>query len=114
MRISDWSSDVCSSDLTDVPLVHDPGTVWEYGTSTDWLGLLVERVSGLGLDEYIEQHVPGPLGMSDVTFDPSADQSADRRSAVSGKSVSVRVDLGGRRIIQKKKKIQKQYIQKET
>ncbi len=62
--------------ITDVPLVNDPGTVWEYGTSTDWLGLLVERVSGLGLDEYIEQHIARPLGMSDVTFHPTRDQNA--------------------------------------
>jgi CubicO group peptidase (beta-lactamase class C family) len=64
------------SAITDVPLVHDPGTVWEYGTSTDWLGLLVERVSGLGLDEYLDQHIAGPLGMSDLTFHPTADQTA--------------------------------------
>ena len=62
--------------VTDVPLVNDPGTIWEYGTSTDWLGLLVERVSGQALDEYIDEHITGPLGMTDVTFHPSDDQRA--------------------------------------
>ena len=62
--------------VTEVPLSNDPGTIWAYGTSTDWLGLLVERVSGQGLDEYIEEHVAGPLGMRDVTFHPTDEQGA--------------------------------------
>lgn len=62
--------------LTDVPLAADPGTVWDYGTSTDWLGLLVERRSGQTLDAYLAEHVIGPLGMGDVTFDPSDEQRA--------------------------------------
>lgn len=57
--------------LTDVPLINDPGTMWAYGTSTDWLGLLIERVSGQGLDDYIDEHVAGPLGMRDLTFHPT-------------------------------------------
>ena len=32
------------------PLLFEPGTQWLYGTSTDWLGRLVERVSGQSLD----------------------------------------------------------------
>jgi CubicO group peptidase (beta-lactamase class C family) len=31
------------------PLVNDPGTAWAYGTNTDWLGLVVERISGQSL-----------------------------------------------------------------
>jgi len=62
--------------VTEVPLSNDPGTIWAYGTSTDWLGLLVERVSGQGLDEYIDEHIAGPLGMSDLTFHPTPEQSA--------------------------------------
>jgi CubicO group peptidase (beta-lactamase class C family) len=62
--------------LTAVPLAADPGTVWDYGTSTDWLGLLVEQLSGRTLDAYLDEHVIGPLGMQDVTFDPSEEQRA--------------------------------------
>lgn len=62
--------------ITDVPLGRDPGTLWAYGTSTDWLGLLVEQVSGQGLDEYIAEHVAGPLAMTDVTFHPTEEQAA--------------------------------------
>ena len=57
-----------------VPLVNDPGTVWEYGTNSDWLGLIVEKLSGQSLGGYLERHVYGPLGMIDSTFTPSAAQ----------------------------------------
>ncbi|MGA3247608.1 MAG: serine hydrolase domain-containing protein [Paraburkholderia sp.] len=57
-----------------VPLVNDPGTAWEYGTNTDWLGLIVEKLSGQSLGSYLKQHVYGPLGMNDSTFVPSAEQ----------------------------------------
>ena len=48
--------------MFDVPLVSDPGTRWEYGTSTDWLGLVVEAVSGHDLASYCAEHIFGPLG----------------------------------------------------
>jgi methyl acetate hydrolase len=56
------------------PLVHDPGTVWEYGVSTDWVGVIVEAVSGQTLGDYLAEHVYGPLGMTDFTFAPTDDQ----------------------------------------
>ncbi|WP_233807663.1 serine hydrolase domain-containing protein [Paraburkholderia sp. HP33-1] len=58
------------------PLVNDPGTAWEYGTNTDWLGLIVEKLSGQSLGSYLKQHVYGPLGMNDSTFAPSVEQRA--------------------------------------
>ncbi|MGO4442214.1 serine hydrolase domain-containing protein [Mycobacterium sp. 2YAF39] len=58
------------------PLVHDPGTVWEYGVSTDWLGQVVEAVSGQTLGDYLAENVYGPLGMTDSTFAPSDAQRA--------------------------------------
>jgi methyl acetate hydrolase len=60
--------------VTEVPLSNDPGTIWAYGTNTDWLGLLVERVTGQGLDEYIDEHIAGPLGITDLTFHPTDEQ----------------------------------------
>ncbi|HEY7933176.1 MAG TPA: serine hydrolase domain-containing protein [Solirubrobacteraceae bacterium] len=56
------------------PLARDPGTLWEYGVSTDWLGLVVEAVSGQTLDVYLTEHLFGPLEMSDTTFSPTAEQ----------------------------------------
>ena len=58
------------------PLVADPGTVWEYGVGSDYLGLVVEAVSGLDLDAYLRAHVFDPLGMADATFRPTAAQRA--------------------------------------
>jgi methyl acetate hydrolase len=58
------------------PLLFDPGTRWEYGISTDWLGRLVERVSGQSLEVYFRDHIFAPLGMSDSFFVvPTAKQS---------------------------------------
>src|SRR3546814_11140820 len=97
MRISDWSSDVCSSDL-----------------------LLLE--SGLLRLQPLNFGVAGGDIRSDIRMDARespirtrADIAArnlnlapiDRKSAVSGKRVSVRVDLGGRRILKKKNNIEK-------
>ena len=50
------------------PLLFDPGTQWEYGISTDWLGRLVERVSGQSLDVYFREQIFDPLGMRDSFF----------------------------------------------
>jgi methyl acetate hydrolase len=58
----------------DMPLVADPGTRWEYGTSIDWLGLVVEAVGGLDLPTYCERHIFAPLAMVDATFRPSEEQ----------------------------------------
>jgi methyl acetate hydrolase len=63
------------------PLVFEPGERWLYGTSTDWLGRLIESVAGLPLDQYFRRHILDPLAMSDTFFDvPSHKQ--DRLVAV--------------------------------
>ena len=49
------------------PLLFEPGTRWEYGVSTDWVGRLIEAVTGLGLEEYFQAAILGPLGMRDTT-----------------------------------------------
>jgi CubicO group peptidase (beta-lactamase class C family) len=56
------------------PLVADPGTRWEYGINTDWLGRVVEEVSGQTLDAYLAANVFEPLGMRDATFAPDGQQ----------------------------------------
>lgn len=57
------------------PLVHDPGTAWEYGVNTDWLGLVVERITGQNLGRVLRERIYGPLGMTDSSFMPSEEQS---------------------------------------
>ena len=65
----------------DIPLLFEPGTGWQYGIGTDWVGQLIEAVSGQGLDAYVAEHVTGPLGMTDTGFFPPASQS-HRRAAI--------------------------------
>jgi methyl acetate hydrolase len=50
------------------PLIFEPGTRWQYGTSMDWAGRLVEAVSGLTLEQYFQSNILQPLGMKDTTF----------------------------------------------
>jgi methyl acetate hydrolase len=52
------------------PLNFDPGERWEYGINIDIAGRMVEVVSGLDLETYMQRHIFGPLGMVDTSFDP--------------------------------------------
>jgi methyl acetate hydrolase len=56
------------------PLHFDPGTAGQYGLGVDWLGRIIESVTGQGLDRALQEMVTGPLGMADTTFAPSAAQ----------------------------------------
>ena len=60
--------------LATVPLAYQPGAVWEYSRSTDVLGALVERISGMDLDQFLQQRILGPLGMKDSGFWVPEDQ----------------------------------------
>jgi methyl acetate hydrolase len=50
------------------PLMFDPGARWQYGTSIDWVGRIVETISGEPLDVYFRKHILDPLGMNDTAF----------------------------------------------
>ncbi len=54
--------------LAELPLEFSPGTAWNYSASTDVLGYLVEVLSGKRLDEYFDDHIFQPLGMTDTGF----------------------------------------------
>lgn len=54
--------------LAQVPLMHQPGTTFEYSLSTDVLGRVVEAVSGQGLEVFLEERLFRPLGMRDTAF----------------------------------------------
>src|SRR3546814_20827943 len=80
MRISDWSSDVCSSDLIAAAPAGTPDHL---------------------VAQAIREH-PAMVGGTRRDVTRLARAIPDRKSVVSGKSVSVRVDIGCRRIINKK------------
>ena len=48
------------------PMMTDPGTRWGYGPSIDWLGLMVEKISGQRIDVFLKQNLFQPLGMKDT------------------------------------------------
>src|SRR3546814_15688426 len=119
MRISDWSSDVCSSDLSDsvldALLAQDPesrvacetatttGTVWVFGEVTTQAYVEIEDIVRKTVRE---------IGYTDSAHGFDAETCAvissikgqARKSDVLGKCVYVRVDHGVRRIMKKKKK----------
>jgi methyl acetate hydrolase len=57
-----------------LPLLFDPGGRWEYGINIDWVGRIIEAVSGHRLDAYFGEHIFAPLGMTDTGFVPIAEQ----------------------------------------
>jgi CubicO group peptidase (beta-lactamase class C family) len=56
------------AETASTPLMFDPGERWQYGTSIDWVGRIVEFVSGDSLDVYFRKHILDPLGMNDTAF----------------------------------------------
>src|SRR3546814_13008033 len=92
MRISDWSSDVCSSDLA-VRLPRPPHQEAQFPRPVDPAHQRRRPRARPDLLPVYERHQAGWY---------RARPQGDRKSVVSGKSVSVRVDLGGCRILKKK------------
>src|SRR3546814_19618134 len=100
MRISDWSSDVCSSDLP-------RNQAFAVYAAMTGIGSVAGLIAGGVLTELSWRLVfliNVPIGLLVAI---GAIFVLDRKSVVSGKSVSVRVDLGGRRIIKKNTNIDK-------
>ncbi len=55
-------------ELSRLPLEFSPGTAWNYSVSTDVCGYLVQLIAGMTLEDYFQQHIFNPLGMSDTHF----------------------------------------------
>jgi CubicO group peptidase (beta-lactamase class C family) len=75
----DLSMDEHLADLARLPLLRQPGEVWEYGHSTDVLGRIVEIVAGMSLGRFLEERVFAPLGMIDTAF-YTPPEKLDRRA----------------------------------
>jgi CubicO group peptidase (beta-lactamase class C family) len=60
--------------LAKLPLEFSPGEAWNYSVSTDVLGAIIQRLSGLPLDVYLAERIFRPLGMDDTGFAISADK----------------------------------------
>lgn len=57
-----------------LPLKHQPGTVWEYSISVDVLGRLIEVISGMPFDRFLEERLFDPLDMPDTGFHIAKDE----------------------------------------
>jgi CubicO group peptidase (beta-lactamase class C family) len=57
------------SKLAELPLRSQPGELYHYSVAVDVTGLVVERLSGLPLDEYIDTNILKPLRMNDTFFE---------------------------------------------
>ena len=62
-------------DTLDLPLVSQPGTMWNYSGSTAVLGNLVAEVSGMPLDEFLKVRIFDPLGMDDTSYSVPAEKT---------------------------------------
>ncbi|HYZ39301.1 MAG TPA: serine hydrolase domain-containing protein [Stellaceae bacterium] len=51
-----------------MPLASEPGSIWEYSRSIDVLAHLVEVISGMPIDRFLETRIFAPLGMKDTGF----------------------------------------------
>lgn len=60
--------------LGELPLEFSPGAAWNYSVSTDVLGAVVQRVSGMPLDRFLATRILEPLGMHDTFFQVPEDK----------------------------------------
>jgi len=81
--------------LAGIPLEFSPGDRWNYSVSTDVLGVAVERISGMRLGDYFEQHIFAPLGMTDTRFgaEGQLDRLVDAYQYIPGKAPKL-IDAG--------------------
>ncbi|MDO7835375.1 serine hydrolase [Sphingobium sp. HBC34] len=92
------TSDQFIADLATLPLEFSPGEHWNYSVSTDVLGVVVERLTGLDLGTVFHDRIFTPLGMVDTHFvlpDGKVDRMTDAWRLDEGGGISV-ADLGAR------------------
>ncbi|HEX3783761.1 MAG TPA: serine hydrolase domain-containing protein [Pseudonocardiaceae bacterium] len=90
----------CVEVIAGLPLVHEPGTEWNYSHATDVLGRLIEVVSGQPLDAFLAEQVLGPLGMTRTGFqvdDPDLLAALYTTHPVTG--ARVRAEEAGRAVL---------------
>lgn len=99
---TDISAEQFLERLGRIPLAYEPGTRWEYGVSTDVLGILVERVTGERLDHHLRRTMFAPLGMPDTGFQAMPEQlsrladalDSDAQKAVLWQGLRIETDPG--------------------
>src|SRR3546814_16082046 len=100
MRISDWSSDVCSSDLV---IATSRSSAYPSDLSSADTMPASRRYAAKSMSAYVRSKAGRRAAEAGQCSDTPRDPRSDERRV--GKGVSVRVDLGGRRIFKKKTQI---------
>ncbi|MEV0909398.1 serine hydrolase domain-containing protein [Streptomyces hokutonensis] len=73
LPFGDWPDpDTWLGQLAQVPMLHQPGEAWLYGTSSALQGILATRVSGRTLPDFLAERIFEPLGMRDTGFEVPA------------------------------------------
>ena len=103
----EYNGEAFLAKLATLPLVYQPGTTWDYGFSTDVLGLVIEKVSGKRLGEFLQGAVWDKVRMPDTTFSvPDAkrarlarplatDPVSGRPQAIAALDKAAKFDCGG-------------------
>jgi CubicO group peptidase (beta-lactamase class C family) len=67
-NVTDLTPEEFTANLAKAPLIHHPGTTWEYSLASDTLGRVVEKASGTRLEEFLSERLFKPLKMQDTGF----------------------------------------------
>ena len=69
-KLSQWNSIKNEIDWKESyqPRLFESGTSYMYGTNIDWVGRLVEKISGMNLEDYFRKNITGPLEMNSTWF----------------------------------------------
>ncbi|KAI1808062.1 beta-lactamase family protein [Daldinia bambusicola] len=67
--IDEFSGDI--KDMLKMPLRFQPGTKWNYGIGIDWAGIVLQRKTGMSLNEYIQKNICEPLGLKNISMIPT-------------------------------------------
>jgi CubicO group peptidase (beta-lactamase class C family) len=67
--------DTMIADLAKIPLEFSPGEAWNYSVSTDVIGYLIGKISGMPFEQFLKQRIFDPLGMADTDFFVPADKA---------------------------------------
>ena len=75
-----------------IPAAFQPGEDWQYGASTDYVAILVEKISGQSIDQFLRERIFQPLDMNDTFYNIPRDK-VDRVAAVYRPSANGEAEL---------------------
>lgn len=84
----DMSPDEFMARLGALPLAGQPGTSWRYHTSSEVIGVLLSRATRRSVGELLDEHVLGPLGMTDTAFVGDPERTATPHTPADGDGLS--------------------------